>query len=115
MSEAAPQSDQRPAEADGGKWLISDAGGLSPKWRADGKELYYNDPGVRVLAVETSPGSPGFHAGLPKVLFIGPAGTLEGAWDVTQDGERFLIAAPSSQSVQAPFTVVLNWPALLNR
>jgi Tol biopolymer transport system component len=101
----------------GGKWLISDGGGFFPHWRADGKELYYNDPRSRMVAVDVS-ANPGFKAGVPALLFPAPIENplgLPGQWDVTPDGERFLISAQASQSVQAPFTVVLNWPALLNR
>jgi hypothetical protein len=99
----------------GGKWLVSDGGGDYPQWRKDGKELYYNDLRQRLVAVEVTAG-PGFKAGVPEVLFPTPIeNRLPGQWDVMPDGERFLIVVPTSQSTQAPFTVVLNWPALLNR
>ena len=104
-----------PSSGAGGKWLISDGGGYYPHWGEDGKELYYNDPRSRMVAVEVS-SSPEFKAGVPELLFPTPIGNpLPGQWDVTPNGERFLIEAPASQSTQAPFTVVLNWPALLNR
>jgi hypothetical protein len=109
-------SNGRSLEA-GGKWLISNGGGFYPHWRADGKELYYNDPLLRIVAVDVS-ASPGFKAGVPEPLFpssIANPFAFSAQWDVTPDGERFLISAPTLQSARAPFTVVSNWPALLSK
>jgi Tol biopolymer transport system component len=98
----------------GGKWLISTAGGAEPRWRGDGKELYYVSADGMLMAVDISE-SPVFRAGVPKALFQAPphpSFISENHWDVTRDGKRFLFAA---QNTQAPFTVVLNWPALLKK
>ena len=98
----------------GGKWLISTAGGTEPRWRGDGKELYYLAPDNMVMAVEIS-ANPAFSAGVPKALFQAPrypSFISESHWDVTRDGKRFLFAA---QSTQAPFTVVVNWQAGLKK
>ena len=98
----------------GGKWLISTAGGTEPRWRGDGKELYYLAPDNMMMAVEIS-ANPAFSAGVPKSLFQAPrypSFISENHWDVTRDGKRFLFAA---QSTQAPFTVVLNWQAGLKK
>lgn len=98
----------------GGKWLISTAGGTGPRWRGDGRELYYLAPDGMLMAVDIS-GSLVFHAGVPKPLFRVPlhVGALsENHWDVTRDGKRFLFAA---ESTQGPFTVMLNWPSLLKK
>ncbi|HTW22927.1 MAG TPA: protein kinase [Candidatus Baltobacteraceae bacterium] len=98
----------------GGKWLISTTGGNEPRWRGDGKELYYIAPDGMLMAVDISE-SPVFRAGVPKALFQSPpySGYVsENHWDVTRDGQRFLFA---EQNIQAPFTVVLNWPSLLKK
>jgi eukaryotic-like serine/threonine-protein kinase len=98
----------------GGKWLISTAGGTEPRWRGDGKELYYLAPDNMVMAVEIS-ANPAFSAGVPKALFQAPrypSFVSENHWDVTRDGKRYLFAA---QSTQAPFTVVVNWQAGLKK
>ncbi|MFZ0784942.1 MAG: protein kinase [Candidatus Acidiferrales bacterium] len=98
----------------GGKWLISTAGGNEPRWRGDGKELYYIAPDGMLMSVDISE-SPVFRAGVPKPLFQSPpySGYVsENHWDVTRDGQRFLFA---EQNIQAPFTVVLNWPSLLKK
>jgi eukaryotic-like serine/threonine-protein kinase len=96
-----------------GKWQVSKGGGISPLWRGDGKELFYLSPDGMAMAVEVS-GSGGFQAGVPKALFKVPSGVVY--WDVTSDGKRFLMPAPSAAASDAtPFTVVLNWQAELKK
>jgi eukaryotic-like serine/threonine-protein kinase len=98
-----------------GKWMVSKDGGTTALWRGDGKELFYlSAVGGNAMAVEVST-SGVFQAGVPKSLFKVPPGVL--FWDVSPDGKRFLMAAPSetAASAQAPFTVVLNWQAALKK
>jgi hypothetical protein len=57
--------------------------------------------------------SRGFQAGIPKALFKAPPGVL--FWDVSSDGKRFLMPAPSTAGAQPKFTVVLNWQAALKQ
>jgi Tol biopolymer transport system component len=95
------------AEASG-KWQVSNRGGNFPRWRNDGRELYYRSPGDgKVMAVEIAT-SPVFRAGKPQPLGL----VLPGAWD-SADGKRFL-AAVSPDGPQ-PDTVVLNWQAGLKK
>ena len=56
------------AAASGGKWLISTSGGTLPRWRRDGKELFYLAPDGKLMAVEIRSGA-NFEAGAPKLLF----------------------------------------------
>jgi Tol biopolymer transport system component len=93
----------------GGSLLVSRGGGTAPRWRADGKELFYLSTGGTVMAVDVAAGG----VGTPTSLFRA-AGVLSD-WGVTRDGQRFLFAAPTGQSTPAPFTVVLNWRAALKR
>jgi serine/threonine protein kinase len=100
----------------GGKWRVSGAGaGVSPQWRADGKEIYYVDDAARIVAVPVKPGehSPGL--GQPQVLFrIG--GLTRAQYEVSRDGGRFLLPVRSEGSqTDVPLSVVLNWPTLLLR
>jgi Tol biopolymer transport system component len=111
----SPGSSEAAADA-GGKWLISANGGSQPRWRGDGKELYYLAPDDKLMAVEIAT-SPVFRAGVPKALFQ----TLPHAevitayeWDVTPDGKRLAYLVPTKQGA-APFTVVLNWQAGLKK
>jgi len=94
-----------------GKWMVSKDGGITPLWRHDGRELFYLSLDGTAMAVEVNT-SGAFQPGVPKALFKVPRG-LE-FWDVSADGKRFLMPAPSAASatVQPPFTVLLNWPSL---
>ncbi|MGH9686421.1 MAG: hypothetical protein ACRD5K_04935 [Candidatus Acidiferrales bacterium] len=95
-----------------GKWMVSKDGGGTPLWRRDGKELFYLSPGGMAMAVDVSTTGV-FQAGIPKPLFKVTPGLLY--WDVSADGKRFLMPAPASAGPQSPFTVVLNWQALLKK
>jgi serine/threonine protein kinase/Tol biopolymer transport system component len=102
--------------AAGGKWMVSKDGGTQPRWRRDGKELYFidSDP-TRIVAVDVSLG-PTFQAGIPRVLLSAPA--APGPFDVSADGQKFVrfTAAPATSSARsAPITVVLNWQAGLKK
>jgi eukaryotic-like serine/threonine-protein kinase len=95
-----------------GKWLISKGGGADPRWRGDGKELFYVASDGKVMSVDIS-AKPVFEAGAPRPLFQLPPGFIGG--DVTPDGRRFLIGVPVAQSASVPFTVVLNWQQILKK
>jgi Tol biopolymer transport system component len=90
----------------GGSVLVSSGGGTEPRWRRDGRELFYLTPSGKMMAVEVIAG-PEFHAGTPTPLFQAPPGVVVG--DVTADGKRFLFVTPAGSSASVPFTVVLNW------
>jgi eukaryotic-like serine/threonine-protein kinase len=98
-----------------GKWMVSKDGGRNPRWSHDGRELFYlSSVGGMMMAVPVSTTGV-FHAGVPKALFEVPSEVL--FYDVSSDGKRFLMAAPSAESTaaQPPFTVILNWPSLLKK
>jgi Tol biopolymer transport system component len=94
----------------GGSVLVSHGGGTGPRWRGDGRELFYLAPNGKMMAVEVIAGQQ-FHAGTPTPLFQAPPGVVVG--DVTADGKRFLLVTPVGPSASVPFTVVLNWQAAL--
>jgi dipeptidyl aminopeptidase/acylaminoacyl peptidase len=99
-----------------GRWQVSSGGGLQPKWRHDGKELYYLALDGRLMAVPVTLRS------LPDIgeaqpLFQTRAEILTGLtwhqYDLTPDGQRFLVNMPEVAS--SPATVVVNWPALAKK
>jgi len=105
------------AVEEAGKWQVSNGGGLYPRWRGDGRELYYRTRDGQVMAVEIAT-NPEFRPGKPQPLGIAPGGgglfiTLA-AWDCTADGRRFLVAASKSMG-PVPYTVILNWQAALKK
>jgi eukaryotic-like serine/threonine-protein kinase len=95
-----------------GKWLISKDGGTEPRWRGDGKELFYVASDGKFMSVDIR-AKPLFEAGAPRPLFQLPPGVIGG--EVTADGRRFLIGVPLAQSASVPFTVVLNWQTALKK
>lgn len=76
--------------AAGAPVTVTSDGGRTPLWRGDGRELFYFSTEGMVTAVEVKPGAP-FQTGPPKRLFPAPAGVL--FWDVSPDGQRFLMPA----------------------
>jgi len=102
--------------ASGGKWQISTAGGSYPRWRRDGKELYYVAPDNALMAVEVATGS-GFAAGTPKALFRTRIKSLDIGfpYDVSPDGQRFLVNTLPEGEQRDAISVVQNWTAELKK
>jgi Tol biopolymer transport system component len=100
--------------AGGGKWQISTSGGTRPRWRADGRELFYLGPHAELLAVPITP-TPQLTPGTPVKLFDSWARGVLAGYDVSRDGQRFVMNAPGEDFVQTPATVILNWPTLLKQ
>jgi Tol biopolymer transport system component len=98
----------------GGKWQVSTAGGVAPRWRADGKELYFLAPDATMMAVPVTAAGTSFEHGTPVVLFrarIVDGGTVavnRPEYAVARDG-RFLINQPVADATTAPITLILNW------
>jgi Tol biopolymer transport system component len=86
---------------------VSTSGGRSAKWRGDGREILYRAPDNRVMAVAVTLPSEGTNVqlGVPLPLFTPPASV----WDITRDGQRFLMNVPTDQSSASAITVVVNW------
>jgi serine/threonine protein kinase/Tol biopolymer transport system component len=94
---------------------ISNGGGLGPRWRADGKELFYVSLDRRtILSAEMTATKPQFEFSTTKLGVPLPA-TTNYSPAVTGDGKRFLVAVPAGQSGPQLFTVVLNWQAGLKK
>ena len=108
-----------PFTGTGDKKRISTAGGISPRWRRDGQELFYVSPDSgSVMAVAVSL-HPTFTAALPVRLFdVQLASTArrprEVGYDVSPDGRAFLLSTPPEQPQPAGIAVVLNWQQELN-
>jgi Tol biopolymer transport system component len=108
----------QPYPGPGGKWQISTEGGTEPAWNPNGRELFYRS-GDRMMAVDIAT-QPGFAAGKPRMLFEGPyepAPITNPNYDVSPDGQRFLMLKPveREQAVPTQINVVLNWFEELKR
>ncbi len=95
----------------GGRWQVSLKGGVQPRWRRDGKEMFFIGPGNKVMSVPVKLGAT-FEPGTPKELFAThmiPGGLFGFLYAVTGDGQRFLINSTVGDVKQEPITVVVNW------
>jgi Tol biopolymer transport system component len=97
----------------GGRWQVSNNGGMFPVWSRDGRELYYYSLDHQIVAVEITPGAQ-FHFGVPKALFQVRISNFNTSFEVSKDG-RFLLPALVEQQTSTPMRVVLNWTEMLRR
>jgi Tol biopolymer transport system component/predicted Ser/Thr protein kinase len=104
-----------PFPGPGGKRQISAGGGFESRWRADGTEIFYAAPNGTLMAAEVSTKGPSIKVGAIRSLNIPVITTLLYLYDVSSDGQRFLVAAPREQTSSAPLTLVQNWSALLKK
>ena len=101
-----------PFPGPGGRVRISTAGGDNARWRRDGKEIFYLADNALMAAGVTASGSR-FEMGAVQRLFEVPM--IDGYWpyDVSPDGQRFLVNTLEGEV--APLTIVVNWPAGLEK
>jgi serine/threonine protein kinase len=104
----------------GGKWPVSNGGGSQPRWSRDGKELFYFTPDDTLMAVSVTTTGGRFQPGVAKALFRAPilGGTGGGPgvawrWDISPDGQRFLMNTTLDETVASPVTILLNWRSVL--
>jgi Tol biopolymer transport system component/tRNA A-37 threonylcarbamoyl transferase component Bud32 len=108
-----PEVYVQPYPGPGGKWQISTGSGTEPAWNRNGKELFYRT-GNKMMAVDVAT-QPSFSAGKPHMLFEGQYLTtdwplISTAYDVSADGQRFLMVKATEQASSATqINVVLNW------
>jgi eukaryotic-like serine/threonine-protein kinase len=113
----------RPFPSGDGQWQISSAGGTEPRWRRDGKELFFIAADGSMMAAAVASETTGtrlvFLPGASQPLFdthSQPINTLAWRYDVTPDGKRFLLALPVGASAgPPPLNVVVNWDAALTK
>jgi Tol biopolymer transport system component len=101
-----------------GRWQISNETAFEVKWRGDGKEIYYQTAdGTRVMAAVIQTGPEGVRREEPRVLFTAGYFPLSlHQFDVTPDGQRFLILLNRRSEGNADrLTVVTNWQAALRK
>jgi len=113
-----PEIYVQPYPGPGGKYQVSTEGGTEPTWSRNGRELFYRR-GDKMMAVEVTT-QPSFSAGKPRMLFSGPytlaPGSILPFYDVSGDGQRFLMIKESEQATTlTQIVVVQNWFEELKR
>jgi Tol biopolymer transport system component len=98
------------SDGTGGKWQVSTNGGAQAIWNRNGKELVYLTPDENFMAVSVNTKGT-FESGTPVKLFRQRLGNLgEGAnWDISSDGQKFLLITPQGTTSAPAFEIVLNW------
>jgi Tol biopolymer transport system component len=96
-----------------GKFQVSTENGTRPVWSRDGKELFYLANGGQMMTVDVKTGA-SFEHGLPKMLFNMRVGNNT-RFDVSSDGQRFLMVSGSGGMGTNSMMVVLNWQAGLKK
>ena len=101
----------------GARVRVSIQGGSQPRWRRDGRELYYLSPEAKIMAAELATGMGDLRVGAVRPLF--PLSGLTGVpgflYDVSADGQKFIAVQELEHTSTVPLTVVANWPAELRK
>jgi hypothetical protein len=107
-----PEIYVQPYPGPGGKWQISTEGGTEPLWNRNGRELFFRN-GNKMMAVKVAT-QPAFTPTKPMMLFekefaVSQFPATGIAYDVSADGQRFLMVEESDESSPQQINVVLNW------
>jgi serine/threonine protein kinase/Tol biopolymer transport system component len=102
----------RPFPSGDGRWQVSGSGGEQPRWRNDGKELFYVENDTMMMAVPASTGQK-LTFGQPQMLFesedLNFRGGAQTQYDVSADGQRFLTSTFADTDTSPTIHIVLNW------
>ena len=104
----------QPFPPTGGKWQISVQGGHMPRWREDGRELFFVSADLKLMAVEVDAGER-FSHGIPEDLFRPNLPAINTRYRVTDNGQRFLMRSLPPTATIPPINVVVNWTAELQQ
>jgi Tol biopolymer transport system component len=105
-----------PFRRPGERVRVSPDGGGQPRWRGDGKELFYLSLDGQLMAVDVREGASGPEVGMPTVLVPADRAVAQvwgaGDYAVTADGQRFLVKTRVEEDDRR-IHVLLNWTSLL--
>src|SRR5262245_37897965 len=104
-----------PFPGPGGKQQVSIAGGSCPRWRGDGKEIFYLAADNKLMAAEVKIKGSVLEIGAVRPLFETLPAQQGRDFDVTADGQRFLVNTLVEEKGASPVTLVVNWTADLTR
>jgi serine/threonine protein kinase len=106
----------QPFPSGAGRWQVSTAGGATPNWRKDSKELFFLSIDQQIMAVDIQQNGASLQLGAPHALF--KATTVSGSngpYTVSADGKKFVMNTILPQSITEPLTLITNWPADLKQ
>jgi hypothetical protein len=98
----------------GGRWQVSQSGGVEPRWSQDGTALFFFAPDNRLMAAEVRTATGSFEVGAIRPLFQSRLMGMGFRYDVSKDGKRFLVNGGIPQQL-SPITVVTNWTEALKK
>jgi hypothetical protein len=110
-----------PSNGPGGKWRISTAGGNFSRWRRDGSEIFFLSPDNKLMAAAVEWRGSTFRVVSVRPLFdVRPrlaafSGSAGWPYDVSTDGQRFLVNTLVEEAAPSPITLVVNWTAALKK
>ncbi|HEU4366424.1 MAG TPA: protein kinase, partial [Candidatus Krumholzibacteria bacterium] len=93
----------------GGRWQVSQSGGVEPRWNRNGRELFYMDNDNYLVSVEVEVTATGFQIGATQRLFQFHGSSGFWRYDVAPDGSRFLVTVPLEEDLVAPVTIITDW------
>jgi len=107
----------QPFPGPGGKFRISTNGGAQPRWSKNAKEIFYVSLDSKMMAVpvKLTPDGQSLETGTPAALFPvripgGPVVAInKQQYDVSSDGQRFLVNLVTDEGASSPITLILNW------
>ena len=106
----------KPFPGPGGRVQVSTTGGIFPRWRRDGKEIFFRSADNKLMAAAVSGQGSSFEVGDVRPLFPVRVGGPFWFYDVSADGKRFLVNTAEEQpATSLPLTLVVNWTDLLKK
>ena len=117
FQEPGAQTAAKNGAMSGEEWQVSLAGGDSPRWRGDGKELYYFSHDNKMMAADVT-----VKDGVLGVSHVHPLFEVPSIvqlpvsdYDAFSDGKKFVINVPFETQNQTPLTLVVNWEAKVKK
>ena len=106
-----------PFPGPGARVQVSSGGGFQPRWRGDGQELFYLSAELKMMAAQLTETPGDVRIGSVRTLFtVSPLGGVPGyLYDVTADGQKFIISQDFEHATTVPLTLVTNWSAEIGK
>ena len=108
-----PQIYVRPFGGGGGRWQVSNNGGIGMKWINNDKAIVYLGTDGNIYEVNVNGSGQDFVVGKTHLLFSLTGKNITNVYDVTNDGKTFLATESTGKNITPPFTYVQNWQGLI--